>query len=1301
MEWSLSIQIIIGASARSDSLSVTSVGLLPGLTKSRSTPQALSASSLFSPFHTHTPARPYPYALQTHPYALSPIPSSRSGSAPTASPHPTTSASAADLLLLSPTATTPSNGKPPVPQKSPEVLRRLRSASSQPNLHSHIPFSRLAPTNTGSTTTSAYTTNTGTTTTTSNGTAQRHPPNLHLSLPHHHNHSRSSSNVVPGRPSQQTDSTGPSYGTGTGSGMLSTTTVVVHDGAAHELPMALSPASAMQAISSPRPRFKASLVNIALEGVGENGALSMEVPSSPYALARPPGREYDDEDSGGFAQCLPIATNSGSSSSGSGSKSGSASHSRERSRTREKGKERERDASRGVFEAAMSTSPRAAEGQHPFATTMGTTTDHEPPETEEERAQRLRDREDVLTRAVRDNQLLTAERERWERQAWSSIGNKQSRSLSVRGRGATGGPRKSASHNSLADVARREMGYNPGHGSASASGSLSMRGPPVRSATMTNGSRSGGMHGVSASVSSGSGTGTGTGTGSGGRDWLAPHSAITPSSSGKAAPFSRVGQLARSRSATFDSRVDPGAPSPVAAGSSFAAVSGSLRVLASAAFGHGTHQPKISVDMSNVNASASVGRSTSNVVIGSVPTVSVNGVTGYSGIGSISRRSGRSGGSLSVSGGSMSAKTHSRSSSFETRQNPAPGGSLAARIEREREVHFAPGHQPMASEDADVVVIGSSTGIGGGREPPQRIFTEEDAAREAVEARIGLALSPSPEPGAVRSRSGSAAQPQSPQILHPFASPTLSSGPPLSRAGPHPTQSPVIDPSIPFRDDLASRHRLPPQVVHAHKRSMSANNSLGPAPSTVPTLTTGFSATTPPQSALSDHPFLAAIDKNQRPSSGRVEEEFQEAMMASAALSEWPPSLSAELRDGDPDPFRRGPVLVTDDHPASPIKGAPRKMSGASYTHSRNHSASRKPPPQITPEDLQLHSFPPPLATSTPIKHSRSTSDLRERAVPVPPSPPRTRTARSPSTRTFGPSHSRSASRPTLEDHPSHADGSGSQGASSAPSIVNPDIVIDESQNTLDEFRDLFYQPREAPSEDGSVIEPWREGEHDEEHRSESDRPLSGTSSLWRVLSPVLGQEFDGTRGGVPSSVHREDERALSAYSEGFIPYRMTSEASLQLRSIDASIPSISSSAQRYSSTPQIEEPPILDSQQAAGNSPRPDSTIAPDYLSAPIPRVKSLVSQNSNEGASIGEHSSNSEDWHRFSHASSRMSHIIRGFPTPPDATPAATSLLGTYFPSDDAPFSSPHMPSGHIPNTPEPAEYDAEPERLDSDRH
>lgn len=170
------------------------------------------------------------------------------------------------------------------------------------------------------------------------------------------------------------------------------------------------------------------------------------------------------------------------------------------------------------------------------------------------------------------------------------------------------------------------------------------------------------------------------------------------------------------------------------------------------------------------------------------------------------------------------------------------------------------------------------------------------------------------------------------------------------------------------------------------------------------------------------------------------------------------------------------------------------------------------------------------------------------------------------------------------------------------------------------------------------------------------------------------------------------------------------SAGSFRVRSVDASMPSIRPGAQRHSSTPQIEQPDTFPEARAASPaSLAPDEDDTMRSLPAAIPRPArpgprisggTRQSQLTADGSLLtpggNDNSSSSEDWYRFSHAtasSSRMSNIIRGFPTPPDATPSAGSILGAYFPDDDAPLTSPFATRtpGVIPSTPE-VDNDAE---------
>jgi hypothetical protein len=1163
------------------------------LSKSRSTPQSLSASH-YNYLNTTTPA----YSMQTHPYALSPIPSSLAPGSPSGTP-----------LGF--------NGKPPIPRKSPGVLQRLRATASAPNLLNATKHA-----------------------TTQQAVSHSHSHIQDSSYPREHKRSH-----VPPR----IDVTPPA--------------MVVHSSMAHELPVTLAPASSVQAMAYPRPRFISAVV-----------PPEDPIPGSPYPLSRPQLPEFDDTDRNILAQCLPLPVpnsyrermtevreGKGSTPPGAGPEEGPSN-----------------DAASFKSKDVEKTLILRRGGPHEHEDDDDS---EDEADEEEMRAERLRrrERDDALAQAVRDNELLTAERERWEKHAQRSLGNRQSRSLSIRGKQL--GVRRSVSHSALG----LDASAVAGSATADAAGGRAPNGRH-RAMTMGNG------------------------------DGKSMSSTRTRKMSSKGASRPPPASSARSRSTTLDSVAGPGA-----------SVS-SLRYLASAAFGHTGHSAKLSVD----SASGSGGR-TSFLATSSPAThadAATTGVVGAASGGSVSasRRSATSGSrSGSVSG------SHSRGSSADTRHI-----AVATVVRLSQEPPPPPQQQQQQQDyDADVMDIRDN---------------EDNSVRLAVEQRIGLALSPSPELVA-RSRSNTVLSgASSGGMQHPYASPSVISMSLSSRAGPHPTTASPTN-TVPFKDDVSARHRLPPQVVHAHKRSLSAGNSGSSVlPGAAAALTTSTQParaakmSAPPTSDMPDHPFMASSEMPNRPTSGQVESSFQEALIASTTSSEWPPSLSAELRDGDPDPFRRNPVAVA---PTTPPRTPPRG------TTSRSNGAVAASP-STTPRTHRRKFFalsssgserpsPAPVATSTPLKRrSRSMSDIKTQILGLSSSSPPDRTSLRPVSPafTFGtpdsPQQTSQArvTRPSLENHASYPSGGISPPTeSSVASIVNPEFLLHEGRDDLEEFRDLFYRPHMTYSTESSPRESMRV---DAGLDSSSmglglglgggGRPMSGTSSLWNSLT-VPSEHFEVETGNASRlsrpfehqpSVHRGSPDTRAGRSS-IVPdngklvthiatlVRVSAclltlkTESVRLRSIDTSTPSIFPGAQRHSSTPQIEEEPSSGSEQSRSGIARsppegydPDNSNSIEPVAGAIPRAIERDLSNSPgqsflaaDGSLLrpGSHdnSSSAEEWNRFSHATegSRMSNIIRGFPTPPDATPPVASVLGAYF-ADDAPPASP----GHIPNihTPEP---------------
>lgn len=765
-----------------------------------------------------------------------------------------------------------------------------------------------------------------------------------------------------------------------------TTKIPTHTSMVHTNPITLQPASSVSSFAHPRPRFVPTLVP------------SYEpIPSSPYPLSRPPYKEFDNSDQNILAQCLPVSHVGG--------------HRRSKKTVE-------------VDPLASFSSPGGGNAEE---TAVNNRDGIEGDSAELEK--KAWEKNDVIARAVRDNELLRVERQRWEQTAVRSLGNKRSRSLS--NKGPLTGPRRSVSHSALATMAAaqsNEFGVRPSDG-------LNAYGLPNRSATTRGRS------------------GTTSGHTGGFQNWS-------------------MGTVKRSRSATLDQTMAAGGGHRGRKSSSnngggelhswHSKSSGngnSLRYLASAAFGHShSHSRKISIESSSARSRSSAGGP--QVVKGHL-------VAGSSG-------------------------SHSRDSSADITRI----GTIPSSARRDRD------------EDMDVVDIRSAT---------------EDEARAAVEQRIGLALSPSPEPRKDVITT--------PMLGHPYASPSLMSmsspNTPTSRAGPHPANVHIAS-NVPFKDDVATRHRLPPQVVNAHKRSLSQtpriNGSTSPSAVTGATSSTSLSASTSSPN-IESHPFnVNTADKKQRPTSGRVEQAFEEALLASTASSEWPEfhSLTAELRDGDPDPFRRNVPSIA---PSTP----PRK------------STSR----QTTPRKSSMKSF--DYGSYTPLKappipkmirrRSRSMSDILSidqstSSAPLP---------RSVAGNTLGQSwsHFGPYDAPNFETRPipdetfnpslsSHWDNGNSSTSppTSIASAVNPEIVVrDEGEEDLEEFRDLFYRP--YPAFDMSADNSPRES-----MRSASEgRPASGSSTLWNVLSPVFGGEFDATRSNHPLSVH-QTESEVRGYSD-------------------------------------------------------------------------------------------------------------------------------------------------------------------------
>lgn len=800
------------------------------------------------------------------------------------------------------------------------------------------------------------------------------------------------------------------------------TTGLVHDGMAHEFPVTLAPVSSVQAVVYPRPRFVASLL-----------PPEDPIPDSPYPLSRPLLPEFDDTDRNMFAQCLPLpAPNS------------------YKERVREVKEAKGSTPSSGVAELPPSdaASFKSKDVEKTLDLHRGGPRDHEDDisedevDEEEQRAEvrRRRERDEALAQAVRDGELLKVERERWEKRAQRSLGNKRSRSLSMRGRQQS--VRRSVSHGALESIASTKAD--------------SGRTPSSRHRAMT--------------VTSGDGN--------------AISSTHTRTGSSKGVSGLPPTRSARSRSTTLDSAIGP---SPSVS---------SLRYLASAAFGHTGHSAKAFAD----GHSGSGGRT-------SLLSPTVEPAAGAAGLMS-SRRSATSG----SRSGSLSG-SHSRGSSADTRQ-----------IAVATVVRLSQAQQQDA--DSDVMDIRDN---------------EDNSVRVAVEQRIGLALSPSPEL-MLRSRSNTALSASSSGVMqHPYASPSVISTSLSSRAGPHPTTASQTS-NLPFKDDVATRHRLPPQVLHAHKRSLSTGHSgssavpvaalASPSPARI------AKSSAPPSTDISGHPFMAPPEISlERPNSGRVEESFQEALIAGTTSTEWLPRISAELRDGDP--FRANPVaIVPTTPPSTPRRG--RTRSNGSASPSTTPRLVRRQPSALSSLRNQQRPFTSPVATSTPLKRrSRSMSDIRPPIFGHSTSSKRTGSRPVSPSCTFGARDSLSTSqvhpRPSLENRVSQTSGISPPTESSVVSIVNPEIRLHEGRDDLEEFRDLFYRPNMdmAYSADSSPRESLRVDTSLRGSVGVGGRPISGTSALWSSIGPVFGEHFEMEPDNLLRPPIRSSEHQLSVQLYG------------------------------------------------------------------------------------------------------------------------------------------------------------------------
>jgi hypothetical protein len=125
---------------------------------------------------------------------------------------------------------------------------------------------------------------------------------------------------------------------------------------------------------------------------------------------------------------------------------------------------------------------------------------------------------------------------------------------------------------------------------------------------------------------------------------------------------------------------------------------------------------------------------------------------------------------------------------------------------------------------------------------------------------------------------------------------------------------------------------------------------------------------------------------------------------------------------------------------------------------------------------------------------------------------------------------------------------------------------------------------------------------------------------------------------------------------------------SFQVREVGTSLPSIQMSMHRHSSTLVIDQflDLPLEEQRDSVFPNDEDITIARHGARQSLPPARASGFSQVLQGDSLRHDlspavpDSGSEDWYRFSHATtgSHMSHIIRGFPAPPETTVTANEI-------------------------------------------
>ncbi len=124
---------------------------------------------------------------------------------------------------------------------------------------------------------------------------------------------------------------------------------------------------------------------------------------------------------------------------------------------------------------------------------------------------------------------------------------------------------------------------------------------------------------------------------------------------------------------------------------------------------------------------------------------------------------------------------------------------------------------------------------------------------------------------------------------------------------------------------------------------------------------------------------------------------------------------------------------------------------------------------------------------------------------------------------------------------------------------------------------------------------------------------------------------------------------------------------------VGSSMPNVRDTIQRHSSVPIIEQPIPLPEIVLPGATqeglPGSTRTVLPPFESDSLPHPQFMY-----------HFSSGSEDGGLEFHPGERVSHIIRDFPTPPDMTPTAATVLSPYFAEQSTEMEMRPLSPGHI---------------------